>query len=68
MERLPWEDGTFDAVTGFNSLQFTEDPAAALREWALAREAIVTAAEPFRRRDGSYRFENAFRYVIAQRP
>jgi len=159
MERLPWDDGTFDAVTGFNSLQFTEDPAAALREWArvvrpggavaicawapreecevdavesvlrdlagapqpnapfcerlealadaaglellahesvavpfeapdqermalamlfdaraygvpeqLAREAIVTAAAPFRRRDGSYRFENAFRYVIAQRP
>jgi SAM-dependent methyltransferase len=159
MERLPWDDDTFDAVTGFNSLQFTEDPAAALREWArvvrpggavaicawapreqcevdavesvlrdlagapqptapfcerltplvetagleltahdsvavpfeapdeermvlamlfdaraygvpehAAREAIVTAAEPFRRRDGSYRFENAFRYVTARRP
>lgn len=159
MERLPWADQTFDAATGFNSLQFADDPEAALREWvrvvkpggavaicawapreecevdavesvlrdlagepqptarfcerltalvaaagleltshesvavpfeasdqewmvramlfdaraygveeATAREAIVAAAEPFRRRDGSYRFENAFRYVTARRP
>ena len=33
MERLPWDDGTFDAVTGFNSLQFADDPVSALREW-----------------------------------
>ena len=158
MEHLPWEDGAFDAVTGFNSLQFAADPVDALREWVrvvrpggklaicawgprenndleaveaalrgvadspapgrsfgregnleavargaglellagatvavpfevpdqerlelallfdaraygveetAARATIVAAATPFRRRDGSYRFENAFRYVIS---
>ena len=155
LQRLPWEDGCFDAVTGFNSLQFADDPVSALGEWArvlrpggslaisvwgpreqcevdvvesalrdlagapapgprlcerltaitegaglellahetvsvpfevpdaerldlamqfdargygveeaVAREAILAAAAPFRRRDGSYRFENVFRYVI----
>jgi SAM-dependent methyltransferase len=29
------------------------------------RRLIVEAAAPFRRRDGSYRFENRFRYLIA---
>ena len=29
------------------------------------RRLIVEAAEPFRRPDGSYRFENRFRYVVA---
>jgi SAM-dependent methyltransferase len=153
MDALPWEDGTFDAVTGFNVLQFADDPVSALREWArvggalavcvwgpreecevnvvesalrelagapepparfcerladvvgdaglelraydsvsvpyevrdeehlleaflfdaraygaeetAAREVIIAAATPFRRRDGSYRFENAFRYVLS---
>ncbi len=31
-----------------------------------ARATIVAAAAPFRRRDGSYRFENVFRYVISR--
>jgi hypothetical protein len=31
-----------------------------------ARAAIVAAAAPFRRRDGSYRFENLFRYVVSR--
>jgi SAM-dependent methyltransferase len=153
MEALPWEDGTFDAVTSFNSLQIADDPVTTLHEWArvgdaiavcvwgpreecevdvveaalralagapqpaarlcerltavvedagltlrahetvsvpfevpdqerlvlaflfdaraygaeerAARETIVAAAAPFRRRDGSYRFENAFRYVLS---
>ena len=34
MEKLPWPDGSFDAVTGFNSFQFAADPANALREAA----------------------------------
>jgi len=32
MEDLPWEDGVFDAVTGFNSFFFANDMVAALRE------------------------------------
>jgi SAM-dependent methyltransferase len=31
----------------------------------VARRTIVDAAAPFRRNDGSYRFENRFRYLIA---
>jgi SAM-dependent methyltransferase len=32
MEGLPWPNGTFDVVTGFNSFQFAGKPAAALAE------------------------------------
>ena len=32
MESLPWEDDTFDLVTGFNSFFFANDMVAALRE------------------------------------
>src|SRR6266508_1285942 len=32
MEDLPWEDDTFDLVTGFNSFFFANDMVAALRE------------------------------------
>jgi len=32
MESLPWPDGSFDAVTGFNSFQFAGNPTAALTE------------------------------------
>ena len=32
MEQLPWEDETFDLVTGFNSFFFANDMLAALRE------------------------------------
>jgi len=31
-----------------------------------AREAIAETAAPFRRADGSYRFENRFRYLVAR--
>ena len=162
MERLPWDDGSFDLVTAFNAFQFAADFGAALAEAArvtrpggqiavcnwgrledrelfvvlgrlreleppgprtppgpaigepgvledLARDAglapvradevdvpyevpddatleralradasehvsgdalrqlIAEVAAPFRRSDGSYRFENRFRYVIARR-
>jgi len=32
MEELPFADGTFDVVTGFNSLQYAADPVNALRQ------------------------------------
>src|SRR5262249_5406810 len=32
MEALPWQDDTFDVVTGFNSFFFANDMVAALRE------------------------------------
>jgi len=32
MEALPWDDATFDVVTGFNSFFFADDMVAALRE------------------------------------
>lgn len=32
IEDLPFADGSFDAVTAFNSVQYTTDPTAALRE------------------------------------
>jgi SAM-dependent methyltransferase len=161
MEALPYAGAAFDAVTGFNSLQFADDRVAALREWArvvapggaisvcawaepercevdvvedalrelasygparapfgpeieevarraglevvhaedvpvpyevadqeelevaflldargygaieaagesASRAAITAAAAPFRRRDGSYRFDNVFRCVISR--
>ena len=34
MENLPWEDGTFDVVTGFNAFQFAADTTATLAEAA----------------------------------
>jgi SAM-dependent methyltransferase len=32
LEDLPWDDDRFDAVTGFNSVQYASNPVAALRE------------------------------------
>lgn len=34
IDPLPWDDGTFDVVTAFNSLQFTDDISASMRELA----------------------------------
>lgn len=41
MESLPWPDGSFDAVTGFNSFQFAGNPVAALAE---ARRVLAPGA------------------------
>jgi ubiquinone/menaquinone biosynthesis C-methylase UbiE len=32
MEELPFADGTFDVVTGFNSFQYASSPVAAVKE------------------------------------
>jgi SAM-dependent methyltransferase len=53
MDRLPFENGTFDAAVGFNSFQFADDPAVAMREAArvIKRGGLVAAttfAEPER--------------------
>lgn len=53
LEDLPYEDGSFDVVTAFNSVQFAAEPVAALRELRRvgtsgAQVAVVTWAEPER--------------------
>ena len=42
METLPWPEGSFDAVTGFNSLQFAGNPVAALAE---ARRVLASGGK-----------------------
>jgi SAM-dependent methyltransferase len=44
MERMPYDDDAFDLVTGFNSLQFADDPEAALREWIRVGDTIAVCA------------------------
>jgi SAM-dependent methyltransferase len=53
LEQLPFDDDIFDAVTAFDSLQYTDDPVAALRELRrVARPdapvAVLSWAEPDR--------------------
>ena len=50
LEKLPWDDDRFDAVTAFNSVQYAADPIAALKELrrvaaAGAPVALATWAE-----------------------
>jgi len=44
VEALPYEDGTFDAVTAFNSVQYATDPTAALREVKRVAKSGATVA------------------------
>lgn len=44
LEDLPYDDHTFDVVTAFNSVQFAEDPLAALREIARVSRSGGAAA------------------------
>jgi SAM-dependent methyltransferase len=51
MERLPFADAAFDAVTSFNAIQFAADPVAALRQARRVsapggRVAVVVWGEP----------------------
>jgi hypothetical protein len=59
LEELPYADASFGVVTGFNSFQY-----AAAGEEAV-RAGILEALAPFRTRDGGYRLENMFCYVVA---
>lgn len=44
MDALPFADGAFDVVAGFNSLQFSDVPVAALREWLRVGRTIAVCA------------------------
>jgi SAM-dependent methyltransferase len=44
METLPYDDGSFDVVTGFNSFQYAADPVRALREARRVARAGGTVA------------------------
>jgi hypothetical protein len=66
-------DESVDLVTGFNAFQFAADfvapsprpgaPRGAADGWRCATGRIEDR-QPFRRPDGSYRFENRFRCLI----
>jgi SAM-dependent methyltransferase len=50
MQALPWDDGTFDAVTGFNTFFYAEDMREALREaFRVARPGARLAMTAFGR-------------------
>ena len=52
IEQLPWDDDSFDVVTGFNSFQFAADPVNALRQAGrVLRSDGVLAVAVWGRRD-----------------
>jgi SAM-dependent methyltransferase len=48
IEALPWEDNSFDLVTGFSSFQFADDKVRALREARRVSRASVAVVIPTR--------------------
>lgn len=48
IETLPWEDGSFDVVTGFSAFQFADDSARALEEAARVSRGVVAIVIPVR--------------------
>ncbi len=48
IEALPWEDDTFDVVTGFSAFQFADDKVRALREARWVSRGPVAAVIPTR--------------------
>lgn len=48
IEALPWEDDSFDAVTGFSAFQFAQDKVRALREAARVTRGPVVVVIPVR--------------------
>ena len=80
LEELPFADGSFDFVTGFNAFQFAANPVAALVEarrvakpngrivvltWGSPQGMDAAALAPFRYDDGSYRLGASFRWLLA---
>ena len=45
MEQLPWTDGAFDVVTGFNSFQYALDVPAALAEAARVSRGLLAVCK-----------------------
>jgi 2-polyprenyl-3-methyl-5-hydroxy-6-metoxy-1,4-benzoquinol methylase len=68
MEELPYADASFDVVTGFNSLQFADDPLNALREAKrVARPgAYIAMVTPGRTEDSE--FSTTLKAVMACLP
>jgi SAM-dependent methyltransferase len=48
IEALPWEDGSFDVVTGFSAFQFADDKVRALGEAARVSRGVVAIVIPVR--------------------
>ena len=48
IETLPWEDGSFDVVTGLSSFQFADDKVRALSEAARVSRDVVAIVIPVR--------------------
>lgn len=48
LEALPWDDDSFDVVTGFSSFQFADDKVKALREAGRVSRDLVVAVIPTR--------------------
>jgi hypothetical protein len=48
IETLPWEDDSFDVVTGFSAFQFADDKVRALTEAARASRGVVAVVIPAR--------------------
>jgi len=80
LEELPFADGRFDFVTGFNAFQLAANPVAALVEarrvakpngrivvltWGSPQGMDAAALAPFRYDDGSYRLGASFRWLLA---
>jgi SAM-dependent methyltransferase len=65
LEALPFEDGSFDVVTGFNAFQYAADPVAALQE---ARRVTTPGSKVFIMTWGEPGSMEATAFVAALKP
>jgi SAM-dependent methyltransferase len=72
MEALPYEDDTFDLVTGFNSFFFANDMVAAVREAGRVAKpgapVVIQVWGPYERRDLEAMMEIAHPYLPPRPP